>query len=77
MYYGKILACSKCKNTSHRLGNNDILVNLDCDNFTGPNGGLFILTQFEKLPRKTLIHQGQNIYMKVILVGYVITKKIF
>lgn len=54
----------KCKNTSHRLGNNDILVNLDCDNYTGQNGGLFILKQFENLPRNSLIHQGQNIYMK-------------
>ncbi len=33
---------SICKNTSHRLANNDVVVNLDCDNFTGRNGGNYV-----------------------------------
>ena len=31
---------SIAKNTAHLLANNDILVNLDCDNYTGYNGCL-------------------------------------
>lgn len=31
--------CSVAKDTSHLLASGEILVNLDCDNFTGPNGG--------------------------------------
>ena len=30
------------KNTAHRLGSNEVLVNLDCDNFTGPKGGDYV-----------------------------------
>ena len=36
------------KNTSHILGNGKILVNLDADNFTGPNGGKYILDIYHK-----------------------------
>jgi hypothetical protein len=54
----------KCKNTSHCLGNYDILVNLDCDNYTGPNGGMFIINKFEALPRNSIIHQGEKCYKK-------------
>ena len=32
---------SIAKNTAHMLAQNDILVNLDCDNYTGSNGGWF------------------------------------
>lgn len=30
------------------LAQNDILVNLDCDNYTGSNGGWFVILQFIK-----------------------------
>ena len=34
---------SVAKNTAHLLANNQIVVNLDCDNFTGAYGGLFVI----------------------------------
>jgi len=37
---------SIAKNTSHHLGEGDILVNLDCDNFTGFRGGKHLLDTF-------------------------------
>ena len=36
------------KNTSHSMGNGNILVNLDADNFTGPNGGEYIIDIYEQ-----------------------------
>ena len=38
---------STAKNTSHYLGESKILVNLDCDNFTGPNGGGMLLDLYK------------------------------
>ncbi len=38
--------CPTAKNTSHVWARGEILVNLDCDNFTGPNGGKFLIQQF-------------------------------
>ncbi|MDR3062099.1 MAG: glycosyltransferase family 2 protein [Dysgonamonadaceae bacterium] len=48
---------SIAKNTSHLLANHDILVNLDCDNYTGHNGGRFIIRQFLKHGEDIFIHQ--------------------
>ena len=49
---------SLAKNTSHLLANNLIVVNLDCDNFTGKNGGMFIIENMIKYGwDKTVIHQ--------------------
>jgi hypothetical protein len=45
------------KNTSHRVATGDILVNLDCDNFTGPRGGRFVMNLFEQFGMDTLFHQ--------------------
>jgi hypothetical protein len=54
---------SIAKNTSHVLAMNDIVVNLDCDNFTGKNGGLFVIENMIKYGwQKTLIHQFNNEY---------------
>jgi predicted glycosyltransferase involved in capsule biosynthesis len=39
---------SIAKNTSHYYGEGDILVNLDCDNFTGKDGGKLLIDSFEK-----------------------------
>jgi len=35
-----------CKNTSHFCANNDIVVNLDCDNYVGFVGGQFVIRHF-------------------------------
>ncbi|GHV58386.1 hypothetical protein FACS1894182_10440 [Bacteroidia bacterium] len=53
---------SIAKNTAHLLANNEILVNLDCDNYTGYTGGEFVLRQFSQYPEKMLFHQfsGNN-----------------
>lgn len=37
---------SIAKNTAHWCANNEIVVNLDCDNFTGYLGGQFVIKQF-------------------------------
>lgn len=39
---------SIAKNTAHWCANHDIVVNLDCDNFTGYLGGQFVIRQFLK-----------------------------
>jgi len=54
---------SIAQNTSHILANNDIVVNLDCDNFTGKNGGLFVIENMIKYGcDKTVLHQFNNEY---------------
>lgn len=37
---------SIAKNTAHFLSQNDIVVNLDCDNYTGHNGGKYVIQNF-------------------------------
>lgn len=39
---------SVAKNTAHQLGKNEVLVNLDCDNFTGIKGGDYVARIFRK-----------------------------
>ena len=48
-YYTEMLPlwhASIAKNTSHYCAKNDIVVNLDCDNFTGYLGGQFLINTF-------------------------------
>lgn len=59
-YYTEELKCwhaSIAKNTAHLYANNDILVNLDCDNYTGHNGGKFIIKEFMKYNSDIVLHQ--------------------
>jgi GT2 family glycosyltransferase len=52
---------SIAKNTAHILSESDILVNLDCDNFTGKDGGKFVLDNMIKYGvHSTVIHQFSN-----------------
>ena len=53
---------SIAKNTAHIYANNDILVNLDCDNFTGLNGGKYLIRQFMKLGEEIILHQLSGIF---------------
>lgn len=53
--------CSAAKNAAHRYADGDIVVNLDCDNYTGLNGGRFVLDLFKTLGTKIVIHQGSGI----------------
>jgi predicted glycosyltransferase involved in capsule biosynthesis len=48
---------SIAKNTAHIYASNDILVNLDCDNYTGFNGGKFLIQQFLKYGNEIVLHQ--------------------
>lgn len=65
---------SIAKNTAHRLALGKILVNLDCDNFTGPNGGGVVLDLFAK-SRNIFLHQSSEesdgyLYGNVGRIGY-------
>jgi len=48
---------SVAKNTSHRVSTGKIVVNLDCDNFTGRHGGRFLMHVFEKFGYDAIFHQ--------------------
>ena len=48
---------SIAKNTAHICARHDILVNLDCDNFTGHYGGLFIINKFAMYNLGIVFHQ--------------------
>ena len=47
---------SIAKNTSHCYARGDILVNLDCDNFTGRQGAQHILRVFRRFGKDSLYH---------------------
>jgi hypothetical protein len=45
------------KNTAHLLSTGEFLINLDCDNLTGKNGGVYIYNQFQRFGPKLVTHQ--------------------
>lgn len=47
----------KAKNCAHALAEGDILVNLDCDNYTGPDGGSFLVKRFLEAPHEIVLWQ--------------------
>ena len=50
------------KNTAHLCANGNILVNLDCDNFTGVWGGAYVLKAFDEHGERCFVHQfGGNV----------------
>jgi len=49
------------KNTSHILATNDIVVHLDCDHFTGKNGGRILMEKMKKYGwDKTIFYKSGN-----------------
>lgn len=64
-YYTEELSfwhASVAKNMAHKLANHNILVNLDCDNYTGYLGGQFVIRQFLQ-SRDIVLHQfGGNLH---------------
>jgi glycosyltransferase involved in cell wall biosynthesis len=53
---------SVAKNTAHILAENRIVVNLDCDNYTGCNGGIFLINKFEYYGVDSVVfHQFSNL----------------
>ena len=48
---------SIAKNTSHLMSNKEILVNLDCDNFTGIRGAAFVIRHFLENVNDIVLHQ--------------------
>lgn len=53
---------SIAKNTAHFLASNEILMNLDCDNFTGKYGGKYIIRKFLQHDSNIVIHQFSGDY---------------
>ncbi len=53
---------SIAKNTAHLLSSGKYVVNLDCDNYTGKNGGDIIIEKFLSLGDDIIIHQTSNIF---------------
>ena len=54
---------SVAKNTAHLLAQNDIAVNLDCDNYTGYHGGYFVIERFVNNRMDIVLHQfGGDLY---------------
>ncbi|WP_304066849.1 glycosyltransferase family A protein [Pedobacter glucosidilyticus] len=50
---------STAKNIAHYYATGEILVNLDCDNFTGVDGASFVIKLFEN-NSKIILHQASN-----------------
>ncbi|MCL2651253.1 MAG: glycosyltransferase family 2 protein [Candidatus Azobacteroides sp.] len=48
---------SIAKNTAHFCAAGKILVNLDCDNFTGTWGGTYVMSTFAQLGDRIVMHQ--------------------
>ena len=53
---------SIAKNTAHNLATGKIVVNLDCDNYIGENGGNFIINIFKENNYNIVLSQSKNIY---------------
>lgn len=68
---------SIAKNTAHRLASHDIVVNLDCDNFTGFKGAKFLLDKFEKYGPYRTYHQFSNDFGDGTFGRIALTKKNF
>jgi glycosyltransferase involved in cell wall biosynthesis len=52
--------CSIAKNTAHLYAKGEIVVNLDCDNFTGEQGGKFVIEHFNVHGDKLIFHQASS-----------------
>ena len=53
---------SIAKNIAHNYASGNILVNLDCDNFIGENGGDFIIDYFKQLGNNIILSQSKEIF---------------
>jgi len=58
----KFWHASIAKNTAHNLATGKIVVNLDCDNYIGENGGDFIINIFKENNYNIILSQSKNIY---------------
>ena len=53
---------SRAKNTAHYMASNELLVNLDGDNYTGRFGGKFVIKNFIKYGLNIIYHQFSQCY---------------
>ncbi len=53
---------SIAKNTAHLMASNELVVNLDCDNYTGKFGGKFVIQNFIKSGFDIILHQFSQNY---------------
>ena len=49
------------KNTAHWLANGELLTNLDADNFTGVEGGKFVIDQYQKESNELMLWQFSRV----------------
>lgn len=52
---------SAAKNACHQMGEGAILVSLDCDNYTGPNGAQFVLDNFTSHKQNIVLWQFSKV----------------
>ena len=56
------MACLHCKEHGHLLARGDILVNLDCDNFTGERGASHVINHFIRNADDIVLHQARDLF---------------
>jgi hypothetical protein len=65
------------KNTAHLFATGKNLVNLDCDNFTGENGGIFLLNCFCAYAYPIVIHQFSGHFFDGTFGRIAVSREIF
>lgn len=69
---------SVAKNTAHRLAGGDVVVNLDADNFTGPEGGDYVSRKMRIYgPDKVVLHMWTGVYLDGTFGRLVLSKRNF
>ncbi len=69
---------SVAKNTAHKFAGGEIVVNLDADNFTGPEGGDYVSRKMRIYgPDKVILHMWTGIYLDGTFGRLVLSKKNF
>ena len=65
------------KNTATHQARGRIVVTLDCDNYTGKNGGRFVIDQFEAHDHNCVLHQVDCIHQNGNFGRIALTKEVF
>lgn len=68
---------SVAKNTSHKVAQGIVLVNLDCDNYTGSGGGRFVYEQFIKATQEIVLWQFSKVKEDGSFGRIALTKELF
>lgn len=68
---------SIAKNTSHKMAQGIVLVNLDCDNYTGVRGGRFVYDQFIESTQEIVLWQFSKVKQDGSFGRIALTKELF